>query len=302
MLPPTTTQLTLLPPSLGIAHLLSILPPAQKTYIPINTLTHAHSHSITINNRRITQSTLIPFQEIQPALNDQKWKEMIENVPKPCAIFDGTHSPTLRTYGGKREFTVWPYAVYYARTRHKQQTKQTIHSTHLQQVRVHRVPNTNILLQIFQNSENERAYTYSRPAYTNRRDPLFNPHRTKEQAKNIPHELFEEFQELTQDSTLPTDFKQVFDVENAKQDHIINWLMRTALVPKDVLQGLERDGIYLGGDAVHTTPLIGSQGAQEAMKDAEEIANGLDNYVERCYPRWQEFVDQSVERLRQMHN
>jgi len=166
----------------------------------------------------------------------------------------------------------------------------------------HRPANTNILLQIFLNSPSELAYTYSRPALTEGKDPLFHPDRPLGSAHEIPEELYAEIASmLTRDNAMPTAFREVFGRISSRNDRILNWLMRSDLLPKSFLEDLVRQGIYLGGDAVHPTPLIGSYGAEEAIKDAEEMIKGLDGYVDRCYPRWEQFVKSSVDRLHQLH-
>jgi len=86
----------------------------------------------------------------------------------------------------------------------------------------------------------EMSLTYSRPAFTHKPDPLYRPDRSKEEAKIIPPELFDEIRALPHPFT-PL-FESVFDVENMPRDHLNHWLMRSIQVPeKDLLKVAESD-------------------------------------------------------------
>ena len=148
-------------------------------------------------------------------------------------------------------------------------------------------------------------YTYSRPAHE--KDPLFRPDRGVSEAENIPKEFYHEIEGL---KDLGPVFGDIFCPQKVRQDKVLNWLMRSLLVPLKKLQELADQGILLIGDAAHTMPILGSEGANWAIKDGVDLANYLtDNdlsqlrkFYEQRYPDWQQAVSESERRLFDMHN
>ena len=148
-------------------------------------------------------------------------------------------------------------------------------------------------------------YTYSRPAHE--KDPLFKPDRSVGEAEAIPHELYHEIESL---KDLGPVFGEIFHPQHVRQDKVLNWLMRSLLVPLEKLQELADQGILLIGDAAHAMPILGSEGANWAIKDGIDLANHLaDNdfsqlrdFYEQRYPEWQRAVSESERRLFDMHN
>ena len=105
-------------------------------------------------------------------------------------------------------------------------------------------------------------------------------------------------------------FENIFHPQEVRQDKVLNWLMRSLLVPLEKLQELADQGILLIGDAAHTMPILGSEGANWAFNDAIDLtyylANNalprLRNFYENRYPDWEQAVSESEKRLFDMHN
>lgn len=148
-------------------------------------------------------------------------------------------------------------------------------------------------------------YTYSRPAHKD--DPLFKPNRKEWEAGYIPNEFYSEIEGLTD---LGPVFGDIFHPQKVRQDKVLNWLMRSLLVPLEKLQELADQRILLIGDAAHTMPILGSEGANWAVNDAIDLTYYLANYAlpqlrnfyENRYPEWEQAVRESERRLFDMHN
>lgn len=154
------------------------------------------------------------------------------------------------------------------------------------------------------------SYTFSRPAlsHLDKEDALYRPHRSKDEAQTTPQALFSELAALQ--STLPEPFRSVFDPEAVEKDRLLNWLQRSLhLDPlsSEPLLKAAGEGIVLMGDAVHAEPILGGQGANEAILDAMELAEviardgKLREFYERRAGEWQRSVKQSEEKIAQMH-
>ncbi|KAK0516120.1 hypothetical protein JMJ35_002154 [Cladonia borealis] len=148
-------------------------------------------------------------------------------------------------------------------------------------------------------------YTYSRPAHE--KDPLFRPDRRVWEAETIPNEFYQEIEGL---KDLGPVFGKIFHPQRVRQDKVLHWLMRSLLVPLEKLQELADQGILLIGDAAHTIPILGSEGANLAIKDGIDLANYLaDNafsqlrgFYGQRYPEWQRAMSESERRLFDMHD
>ena len=148
-------------------------------------------------------------------------------------------------------------------------------------------------------------YTYSRPSHKD--DPLFTPNRKEWEAKYIPNEFYSEFEGL---KDLGPVFGSIFHPQKVRQDKVLNWLMRSLLVPLEKLQKLADQGILLIGDAAHAMPILGSEGANWAINDAIDLTFYLANnnlpqlrhFYENRYLGWEQAVSESERRLFDMHN
>ncbi|PNS17876.1 hypothetical protein CAC42_5 [Sphaceloma murrayae] len=108
-------------------------------------------------------------------------------------------------------------------------------------------------------------------------DALFNPDRSNAGASDIPQAFYHE---ISQFRHLERPFSDVFDPEQLKQDRKLSWLMRTTDVPLVDLNTAAARGVFFIGDAVHAQPILGGEGANEAITDGVELArliaeNGL---------------------------
>ena len=152
------------------------------------------------------------------------------------------------------------------------------------------------------------SYAYSRPARESA-DSLFVPGRSLTAAGEVPEQLFEEICALEKhldDSA----FAEVFNADAMRRDRLLNWLMRSVLVPRAELQKAAEQGIMLIGDAAHHVPILGSHGANMAIEDAVALASHIDQhgredlagfYASR-YNIWTEHVDSGKARLAAMHD
>ena len=148
-------------------------------------------------------------------------------------------------------------------------------------------------------------YTYSRPAHDG--DPLFAPNRKEWEAEYIPDEFYSEIESL---ENLGPVFGNIFHPQKVREDRVLNWLMRSLLVPLEKLQELADQGILLIGDAAHAMPILGSEGASWAINDAFDLTyhlardtfRQLRSYYEHIYPEWEQAVSDSERRLFDMHN
>ena len=222
---------------------------------------------------------------------------------------EGPHSTVRKAIAPATDFEILPYVVINGKRRVDSSTFDSRYAAKLNEANVIEQRIGNVLLQISINdrtgTEVSISYTYSRPARQSS-DPVFKPSRPKSGATEIPQELFDEVNAL---KDLPEPFNDVFDDEKMKKDRLLNWLMRTVLAPKELLQDAAKTGVTLVGDAAHHEPILGSEGANEAIEDAmaladcmaSEDANSLRVYAENRYETWASYVKEGKDRLESMH-
>ncbi|KAK5124700.1 hypothetical protein LTR85_001413 [Meristemomyces frigidus] len=204
---------------------------------------------------------------------------------------DGPRSRVRHAVSPASEFKILPYAVYNGKRRISRAEFDAKFAAHLDEVNVieHRIGET--LLQISLNDVNETLasinYVYSRP-------------------NAIPEELFDEVGLLTE---LAQPFSNIFQVEAMRHDRLLNWLMRSVLVPRADLHSAAASGIVLLGDAAHHAPVLSSMGADEAINDAVHLAQyiaetggqSLKSYCKSKHGGWAEYVATSEAQLATMH-
>lgn len=166
------------------------------------------------------------------------------------------------------------------------------------------------------------SWVYSRPA--GKDDPVFKPDRPLDEAKIVPDELFEEFRQL---SSLPQPFAEIFDADKAKNDKLLNWLMRSVKISDADLQKLPRS-VCLIGDALHAAPIVVSkssidtllcitliqslqvgEGGCHAILDGIELAEqlskdlqgGYNAFLRQSADRWRSGIASSESNLVNMH-
>ena len=228
---------------------------------------------------------------------------------------DGVHSELRYLVLPKVKPRVLPYVVYYGSRRMTAWRYKNDFAPHMKYPATFQFrKRTQTLLRIIpcppsslpdDNGYVHVKYTYSRPAHEN--DPLFKPYREVCEANIIPNEFYYEIGRLTD---LGPVFRDIFHVLNIRQDKILNWLMRRLLIPLEKLQELADRGILLIGDAAHTMPILGSEGANWAIKDGIDLANYLADsefsqlrgFYDGRYSEWQQAVRESENRLFEMHN
>jgi 2-polyprenyl-6-methoxyphenol hydroxylase-like FAD-dependent oxidoreductase len=171
-----------------------------------------------------------------------------------------------------------------------------------------RAGDTILSLSIFDRTEENISvsWIYSRPAHGDD-DPLHRPERAPTGATDTPQEFFNEITSV-QDLTEP--FRDIFDADKLRKERILHWLMRTVEIDSNDLAGLSKDDVILIGDAAHAEPIIGGEGANNAIMEAIEIAEvlakgthgvGLADFVETQNPKWREDVSESKIRIAQVH-
>lgn len=147
------------------------------------------------------------------------------------------------------------------------------------------------------------SYTYSRPARPDL-DPLHKPERPLAGATDIPEEFYQELNGL---EALDEPFKTIFNPEEIRKVRTLHWLMRSALVPESDVLALAKEDIHMLGEALHATPIIGSNGANVAISDGLELGECLasrsdaQSFYRERYGKWGEMVRKSDQRLREMH-
>lgn len=228
---------------------------------------------------------------------------------------DGVHSSVRHVVLPEVKPNILPYAVYYGSRRMTARHYKHDIAPHIRHPTMFRFwKETQTLLRIIpclsssllnDDEDVHVKYTYSRPTHND--DPLSKPERKEGEAQYIPNEFYSEIEGLKDLGPL---FGNIFHPQKVRQDKVLNWLMRSLLVPLEKLQELADQGVLLIGDAAHAMPILGSEGANWAFNDAIDltyyIANNalprLGNFYENRYPEWQQAVSESERRLFDMHN
>ncbi|KAF2234539.1 FAD/NAD(P)-binding domain-containing protein [Viridothelium virens] len=154
------------------------------------------------------------------------------------------------------------------------------------------------------------SWTYSRPAYTDKTDPLHRADRSPDAAREIPEAFFEELGQLRLSGNVEPAFADVFATEKARQDRLLHWLMRSVRVPPaSELRRWGEQGILMVGDAVHAQPILGGEAANAGIVDGVEVGEWVgesreelaDFYNEERLKRWENGVEGSEKKLDEMH-
>lgn len=114
------------------------------------------------------------------------------------------------------------------------------------------------------------SYTYSRPAREN--DPLHKPDRPIPGATGIPEQFYKELEDL---KDLQQPFDIIFNSARVRRDRLLHWLMRSTLGGPVEFDHLAKQGVLLIGDAIHAMPILGGEGANNAMKDGVDLAQHI---------------------------
>ena len=222
---------------------------------------------------------------------------------------DGVHSQVRKSLAPDIQLKVLPFVVFNGKRRMSLDSFQNIIAPQMHGFSIIQCRQEDVVFQIAVNQYAETYvdadYTYSRPARQN--DPLHNPDRPIPGATDIPEEFYAELQEL---KDLGQAYKEMFDVTKVRQDRVLHWLMRSTLGTEEEIKGLTGRGVLLVGDAVHAMPILGGEGGNNAMKDgvdlAEHIAThgpkGIKTFSSARYDSWRKGVEDSEQRLAEMHS
>ena len=221
---------------------------------------------------------------------------------------DGVHSQVRKSLASDIQLKVLPFVVFNGKRRMSIDSFQKIIAPQMQGFSIIQCRQEDVVFQIAVNRYSatyvDVDYTYSRPARQN--DPLHKPGRSISGATFIPEEFYAELQQL---KDLGMAYKEMFDVTKVRQDRVLHWLMRSTLGTEQEFKDLTNRGVLLVGDAIHAMPLLGGEGGNNAMKDgvdlAEHIAThgpqGIKTFSSTRYDRWRKGVEESEQRLVEMH-
>lgn len=169
--------------------------------------------------------------------------------------------------------------------------------------------------------EVELRWIYSRPSKEGH-DPLYRPARTSEEAEVIPPELYGEILTSIQlfSPKKRSMLQQFFSLNDLHEDRILNWHLRVHRPErKDVAANVHRKvyKVFVIGDAAHGLPIVKSNGAGLALKDARRMAEyiaalsknrseelpALTKAIPPPFRRgaWLEEAEDAVQRLRTAH-
>ncbi|ESZ98266.1 hypothetical protein SBOR_1362 [Sclerotinia borealis F-4128] len=161
----------------------------------------------------------------------------------------------------------------------------------------------NIVLQLIinnfspDNGDVSLTCIYSRPCWGDMAeslDTLWLPTRSVDEASSpsLIAKFLNEIELFRLDHELPEPYDEIFNPENLKGNKIVHWLMRTKLTALPELINLWRSSdekVIKLGDASYNMPIIGSTGAEFAIRDALDAAEEIEKDRGASFPRW--FID-----------
>ncbi|KAL8924245.1 MAG: hypothetical protein Q9172_002785 [Xanthocarpia lactea] len=256
---------------------------------------------------------------------DIRWDHTVQNVSTSQGIVvqlkdakpleaevligtDGVHSQIRKSLAPEIELKVLPFVVFNGKRQFSKADYQELFESKLGGRTIVHERQDDVILEISINEYTPRhvdvSYTYSRPAREN--DPLHKPDRAIPGATDIPEEFYREVEGL---KDLQQPFNIVFDAAKIRRDRVLHWLMRTSLGGHAEVNNLVKQGVLLVGDAVHAMPILGGEGANNAMMDGVDLAQhilnhgtgGLQTFVDARYKMWKKGVEDSEKRLAEIH-
>ena len=142
--------------------------------------------------------------------------------------------------------------------------------------------------------------TYSRAAIGDYQD-CHEPERLNREATKIPKTFFEDLKVIR-------NLEPPFDQMYPNDARLLHWLMRTVRPDSTEVRELARKGVVMIGDAIHAEPILGGEGANNAILDAIELSKCIDEdgadksgFVASRIDIWQESLDRCEKRLAKMH-
>ncbi|KAG9241222.1 hypothetical protein BJ878DRAFT_243150 [Calycina marina] len=244
----------------------------------------------------------------------QSYRIKVKNVTafdtRALVATDGTHSIVRSTLSDSK-LKVLPYVAFYGRRRISQATYEEIFKGHFRKSLVSHERKGPTLLQLSLSDITpeyvEVNWIYSRPS-SGASDELLNPERSPDSANVIPEALFEEVSRL---KDLSSPYAEIFGSQSIKNDRILHWLMRSSLLANNDLQRLAKENVLLIGDAAHTEPIIGGNGANLAVDDAISLGNwtardpkfaGVGSWYGTRHALWEKSADLGIEVISQLHS
>jgi len=222
---------------------------------------------------------------------------------------DGPHSSLRKSVLPESKLTILPFVSYNGKQRLKRTDFDTNILPHMNSSNIinftHGDARLNLSINDYTPERAAVSWTYSRPS-RGPRDELHQPERPLSCSTTVPKAIFEEMDNFK--SSLPEPFAHLFDAKQVKECRILHWLQRSILVPREDLRELAKGGIMLMGDAAHAQPIVGGNGANEAIADAvslaERIANGpegLDAWIDERYSSWESSVTAAQYNIESLH-
>jgi 2-polyprenyl-6-methoxyphenol hydroxylase-like FAD-dependent oxidoreductase len=228
-----------------------------------------------------------------------------------CVVgVDGPHSNVRKSLSPDTPLKVLPYVAFNGKRQVERALFDSLYAPAMKNSNLIELKQYNVFLTVSINEQQSDLvsinWVYSRPA-RGPQDPLHRPNRPISGATDIPDEFFEEIEAL---QGLDQPFKEVFDAEKLKRERVLHWLMRTVLVSLQDLQRFAERGMFFMGDAVHAEPILGGEGANNAITDGLELAeciatsgvDGIPAWYNRRYPIWESSVRKSEEAIARMHS
>ena len=107
-------------------------------------------------------------------------------------------------------------------------------------------------------------------------DSLHYPRRLPDHSLNLTSAFLKEIKDVSSSVELKSPFKETFEVEKMRDERILHWLMRTSLEgEKAGEEVLEASKLLWIGDAAHTMPILGGEGAQWAIDDGKVLGDWI---------------------------
>ncbi|KAK6448351.1 tyrosinase [Trichoderma asperellum] len=228
----------------------------------------------------------------QPPLGAALYFQNGQRLESSCVVgADGPHSNTRKSLSPGTPFGILPYVAFNGKRRVKRAVFDSIYAPAFKD------SNADVV---------SVSWIFSRPSRGST-DPLHKPNRPVSEATDIPEEFFDEVAAL---DGLSQPFKEVFDAEKLGMERVLHWLMRTVLVKQQELQALAKKGLVFMGDSVHAEPILGGEGANNAITDGIELArcissscpSGILSWYESRYPVWERGIRKSENAITAMHN
>ena len=223
---------------------------------------------------------------------------------------DGVHSLLRKSFIPSSYLNVLPYVVFYGRRSITLENYQHRLQPHMAGQTIIQALHSNALFRVCVNeytaTDVNLGYTYSRPASA--KDPLHKPDRPTSGANNVPEALYDELSQFDQQQIKPG-IADIFNSEEVRQDTVLHWLMRSHMVPLEDLEDLADRGVWSIGDAAHPMPILGGDGANQAITDSIDLAKHLSNvltsgknqFLEKRHRKWRTAVNESERKLSEMH-